>query len=147
MFMSLQHRSHPIPIPTSNNTRSLDNTVCYSVEQLNHDLMLPIGMPVQDIRSSSYNSYVSSLTPGVTSSTSTTRTSTSSTRTSTTVIPTGTSCPAAPAPSFALNTAPGYRAAVVLGGLTQPRGITADTRGNLLVVQRTRGITGAWKGL
>jgi hypothetical protein len=31
---------------------------------------------------------------------------------------------------------------VVLSGLSTPRGLTIDTRGNLLVIQRNRGLTG-----
>ncbi|KAF1849745.1 iron reductase domain protein [Cucurbitaria berberidis CBS 394.84] len=42
---------------------------------------------------------------------------------------------------FPVNTAKGWRAVKVAGGLTQPRGLLFDTAGNLLVVQNGLGIT------
>jgi len=66
------------------------------------------------------------------------------TTTSTTVIPTPTgslSCPGAPQPSYAMTVASGWRGTTLLGELTSPRGIILDSRGNLLVVERGKGIT------
>ncbi|KAJ3500222.1 hypothetical protein NLJ89_g9889 [Agrocybe chaxingu] len=65
--------------------------------------------------------------------------------TTTTPIPTPTGplqCPGAPQPTYALMVADGWRATPVLGRLSSPRGITIDTMGNLLVLQRGRGLTG-----
>src|SRR5688572_5909390 len=50
-------------------------------------------------------------------------------------------CPGAPQPSYALTVASGWQATPILGRLSTPRGITLDTRGNLLVVERGKGIT------
>ncbi|EAU83830.2 hypothetical protein CC1G_09499 [Coprinopsis cinerea okayama7 len=96
-------------------------------------------------RSASYDTILSQLanappltpgggTPGPTPTTATT-----------TQIPTPTgplSCPGAPAPSYVMNVAPGWRVTPVLGRLRSPRGITMDSRGNLLVLQRGIGVTG-----
>jgi glucose/arabinose dehydrogenase len=43
--------------------------------------------------------------------------------------------------AFPVNTAKGWRATKVAGGLTQPRGLVFDTSGNLLVVENGQGIT------
>ena len=51
-------------------------------------------------------------------------------------------CSGAGNPRYALNTHSGWRAGLVLSGLTMPRGIAVDPRGNLLVIQRGRGLTG-----
>ncbi|TFK28249.1 soluble quino protein glucose dehydrogenase [Coprinopsis marcescibilis] len=51
-------------------------------------------------------------------------------------------CARAPAPSFPVSVASGFRAGPVLGGLTIPRGLTLDSRGNLLIVERGKGVTG-----
>lgn len=51
------------------------------------------------------------------------------------------SCPGAPQPSYALNAAQGFRVTTLLGRLTTPRGIALDSRGQLLVVERGRGIS------
>ncbi|KAH6903296.1 hypothetical protein BKA70DRAFT_1566904 [Coprinopsis sp. MPI-PUGE-AT-0042] len=51
-------------------------------------------------------------------------------------------CSGAANPRYPLTVASGWRAGVVLSGLSTPRGITIDTRGNLLVIQRNRGLTG-----
>ncbi|EAU83855.1 hypothetical protein CC1G_09524 [Coprinopsis cinerea okayama7 len=52
------------------------------------------------------------------------------------------SCPGAPNPRYPINVVSGWRAVPVLGSLSEPRGITMDTRGNLLVLQRGRGLSG-----
>jgi hypothetical protein len=52
-----------------------------------------------------------------------------------------TTCSGVPALHFSVLTAPGWRAVKVAGGLTQPRGLTFDTEGNLLVIQNGLGIT------
>ena len=52
-----------------------------------------------------------------------------------------TTCSGVPALHFPVLTAPGWRAVKVAGGLTQPRGVTFDTAGNLLVIQNGLGIT------
>ncbi|TFK28250.1 hypothetical protein FA15DRAFT_678483 [Coprinopsis marcescibilis] len=61
-----------------------------------------------------------------------------------TPIPTVTTalCPKAPSPSASLKVAPGFQGATVVGGLSNPRHITLDRRGNILVVERGIGITG-----
>ncbi|EAU83854.2 hypothetical protein CC1G_09523 [Coprinopsis cinerea okayama7 len=51
-------------------------------------------------------------------------------------------CSGAPQPRYPMTLASGWRGGVLLGGLTMPRGIMIDTRGNLLVIQRGRGLTG-----
>ncbi|TFK28294.1 hypothetical protein FA15DRAFT_701183 [Coprinopsis marcescibilis] len=51
-------------------------------------------------------------------------------------------CAGAPAPSYAMTVAAGWQSTPVLGRLRSPRGITADSRGNLLVLQRGLGVTG-----
>ncbi len=51
------------------------------------------------------------------------------------------SCPDVAKLAFPVNTAKGWRATKVAGGLTQPRGLIFDTSGNLLVVQNGLGIT------
>ncbi|RXW15117.1 hypothetical protein EST38_g10738 [Candolleomyces aberdarensis] len=51
-------------------------------------------------------------------------------------------CANAPNPSFALTTGKGWVATAVLGSLTTPRGITLDSQGNLLVIERGKGLTG-----
>jgi glucose/arabinose dehydrogenase len=50
-------------------------------------------------------------------------------------------CPDVAKLAFPVNTAKGWRATKVAGGLTQPRGLIFDTSGNLLVVQNGMGIT------
>lgn len=51
------------------------------------------------------------------------------------------SCPGAPAPAYPLRVASGWSAMPVLGSLTRPRGVAVDTKGNLLVLERGKGIT------
>ncbi|CAG5181965.1 uncharacterized protein ALTATR162_LOCUS9924 [Alternaria atra] len=51
------------------------------------------------------------------------------------------SCPDVSKLAFPINTAKGWKATKVAGGLTQPRGLIFDTLGNLLVVQNGMGIT------
>jgi glucose/arabinose dehydrogenase len=51
------------------------------------------------------------------------------------------SCPEVSKLAFPINTAKGWKATKVAGGLTQPRGLVFDTLGNLLVVQNGMGIT------
>jgi glucose/arabinose dehydrogenase len=51
------------------------------------------------------------------------------------------SCSGIPALAFPVNTAKGWKATKVAGGLTQPRGLIFDTAGNLLVVQNGLGIS------
>ncbi|EUC41100.1 hypothetical protein COCMIDRAFT_107087 [Bipolaris oryzae ATCC 44560] len=52
-----------------------------------------------------------------------------------------TSCDGVPNFAFPVNTAKGWKATKVAGGLTQPRGLSFDSSGNLLVVQNGVGIT------
>ncbi|TFK28302.1 cellobiose dehydrogenase [Coprinopsis marcescibilis] len=52
------------------------------------------------------------------------------------------SCANAPAPSFSMKTGNGWVVTPVLGKLRTPRGITLDSRGNLLVIERGIGVTG-----
>ncbi|CAA7262731.1 unnamed protein product [Cyclocybe aegerita] len=54
---------------------------------------------------------------------------------------TGELCPGAPAPTYSMVAAAGWRVTPVLGRLSSPRGITMDGRGNLLVLQRGVGVT------
>ncbi|EAU83775.2 hypothetical protein CC1G_07510 [Coprinopsis cinerea okayama7 len=51
-------------------------------------------------------------------------------------------CPNAPKPTSALKVAPGFEGTAVVGGISNPRGITLDKRGNILVVERGVGVTG-----
>ncbi|KAI4685096.1 hypothetical protein J4E81_008909 [Alternaria sp. BMP 2799] len=51
------------------------------------------------------------------------------------------SCPDVAELAFPANTAKGWRATKVAGGMTQPRGLIFDNAGNLLVVQNGMGIT------
>ncbi|KAJ2925324.1 hypothetical protein H1R20_g11771, partial [Candolleomyces eurysporus] len=51
-------------------------------------------------------------------------------------------CPGAPAPAYPYRVAAGWSATPVLGNLSRPRGIVVDTKGNLLVLERGKGITG-----
>lgn len=88
-----------------------------------------------------------SSTPTVVSSTLSLRPTTLSTSiaTSATPVPTNTgvpsSCADVPALHFPVNTAKGWKATKVAGGLTQPRGLVFDSAGNLLVIQNGLGIT------
>ncbi|TFK32758.1 hypothetical protein BDQ12DRAFT_701066 [Crucibulum laeve] len=69
---------------------------------------------------------------------------TTPTTTTTTTAPTPTGplvCPGAPAPTYSMVVASGYRVTPVLGRLTTPRGIAIDTMGHLLVVQTGVGIS------
>ncbi|CAO2658574.1 Nn.00g062970.m01.CDS01 [Neocucurbitaria sp. VM-36] len=52
-----------------------------------------------------------------------------------------TSCADVPAFHFPINTAKGWKAVKVAGGMTQPRGLVFDTAGSLLIVQNGLGIT------
>ncbi|KAJ2916211.1 hypothetical protein MD484_g4181, partial [Candolleomyces efflorescens] len=52
------------------------------------------------------------------------------------------SCPGAPQPSYAMTVASGWRFMPVLGRLSTPRGIAMDTKGNLIVIERNKGVTG-----
>ncbi|KAG2006962.1 cellobiose dehydrogenase [Coprinopsis cinerea AmutBmut pab1-1] len=51
-------------------------------------------------------------------------------------------CANAPQASHAFKTGPGWVGTPVLGGLRTPRGIILDGRGNLLVIERGKGLTG-----
>lgn len=51
------------------------------------------------------------------------------------------SCAGAPAPSYTMKVASGWQAAPVLGSLTEPRGVTVDDKGRLLVLERGKGVT------
>ncbi|PPQ71370.1 hypothetical protein CVT24_011756 [Panaeolus cyanescens] len=57
-------------------------------------------------------------------------------------ISTASSCPGAPNPSYSMVPASGWRVMPVLGRLRSPRGLTLDSRGNLIVLQRGIGVTG-----
>ncbi|TEB36598.1 hypothetical protein FA13DRAFT_1658324 [Coprinellus micaceus] len=50
-------------------------------------------------------------------------------------------CPGAPAPSYTMNVASGWKATPVLGGLASPRGVTMDEEGHLLLLERGKGVT------
>jgi len=50
-------------------------------------------------------------------------------------------CPGAPAPVHPIKVADGWQAMPVLGSLARPRGVVVDPKGNLLVLERGRGIT------
>lgn len=52
------------------------------------------------------------------------------------------SCQGAPAPAFPYRVADGWSATPILGNLSRPRGVVVDTKGNLLVLERGKGITG-----
>ncbi|KAF2196480.1 cellulose binding iron reductase-like protein [Delitschia confertaspora ATCC 74209] len=104
-------------------------------------------------RSSSFSSWVSSnlLAPAAPSATAPAATSTAakpSTTIVTSVKPSSTklavipaSCSGAGSPSFQGTLASGWKATKVLGGLTSPRQIVFDTKGNMLVVQAGKGIS------
>ncbi|KAJ3533776.1 hypothetical protein NMY22_g7195 [Coprinellus aureogranulatus] len=51
------------------------------------------------------------------------------------------SCPGAPAPSYTMKVASGWKATPVLGSLTGPRGVIVDDQGHLLVLERGKGVT------
>jgi glucose/arabinose dehydrogenase len=51
-------------------------------------------------------------------------------------------CSGVSALHFPLHTAPGWKVVKVAGGLTQPRSVIFDSRGNLLIIQNGLGITG-----
>lgn len=59
-------------------------------------------------------------------------------------LPTSTvnSCPGAPQSSYVLTAASGWRVMPLLGRLSSPRGIAMDTKGNLFVSERNKGLTG-----
>ncbi|RXW12263.1 hypothetical protein EST38_g13592 [Candolleomyces aberdarensis] len=59
-------------------------------------------------------------------------------------LPTSTvnTCPGAPQASYGMTSAQGWRHMPVLGRLSNPRGIAMDTLGQLLVVERRKGVTG-----
>jgi len=102
-----------------------------------HTLAGQHSVDIPSARSSSYNTYLVQLqnAPPLSGGTPTT---------STTPIPTPTgplSCPGAPQPSYAVSVTSGWRVTPVLGKLTSPRGIVLDSEGNLLVVERGKGIT------
>lgn len=51
------------------------------------------------------------------------------------------SCPGGPVPQAPIITAPGFLYAPVVANLSYPRGITLDSRGNILVVELDKGIS------
>lgn len=52
------------------------------------------------------------------------------------------SCNGGPAPAFPFKVADGWSATPILGNLSRPRSVVVDTKGNLLVLERGKGITG-----
>ncbi|KAH8204749.1 hypothetical protein TruAng_001083 [Truncatella angustata] len=51
------------------------------------------------------------------------------------------SCPGVAAPRYAFATDPAYKAKKVAGGLTNPRGLTLDKAGRILILERGKGIS------
>ncbi|KAF9057253.1 hypothetical protein BJ165DRAFT_1333787, partial [Panaeolus papilionaceus] len=96
------------------------------------------GLDVSNWHSSNYNTILQTLTNAPPISGSPTSTTSSVPSPTSTVV----TCPGAPNPVYTMVPASGWRVMPVLGRLSSPRGITLDSRGNLIVVQRGLGVTG-----